>query len=183
MSRKPCSLKLRAAYSSTFSKVSSGTVIVPGNRMCAVGGDDRPRARRRSTGATSALPSARAIFSDSAFDAHVVLAERHVRPVLLGAADRDDDGRLAGADQVAQLGPREILEQHRRRGLGHARPAARQIPRHSRHARDREMVKRCSEFGNGGARGQGRGSAMERAARPESDRRTASVFVTALTPF
>ena len=35
MSRKPCSLKLRAADSSTLLERVAGTVIVPGKRMCA----------------------------------------------------------------------------------------------------------------------------------------------------
>ena len=42
--------------------------------------------------------------------ARVVLAERHVRTVLLGAADRDDDGRRAGADARGELRPRELVE-------------------------------------------------------------------------
>ena len=35
---KPWTRKLLAADSSVFSKTSSGTVIVPGKRMCDVGG-------------------------------------------------------------------------------------------------------------------------------------------------
>ena len=66
MSRKPCSRKLRAADSSTFSNVASGTVMVPGKRMCAVGGLMPPSGTYAMTGATSALPSACAILSDSA---------------------------------------------------------------------------------------------------------------------
>ena len=50
-------------------------------------------------------------------DPCVVLAERHVRPVLLGAADGQEHGRLAGADESPKLGPRQILEQDRIRGL------------------------------------------------------------------
>ncbi len=66
MSRKPWSLKLRAAYSMTFSNVASGIVMVPGNRMCATGGSTLPSGTYASVGATSALPRATAIFSDSA---------------------------------------------------------------------------------------------------------------------
>ena len=62
------------------------------------------------TGATSALPSVVAILLGQHLDADVVLAQRHVRAVLLGAADRDEDRGRAAGDPVAELGPREILE-------------------------------------------------------------------------
>jgi hypothetical protein len=48
--------------------------------------------------------------------ADVVLAERHVRPALLGAAHRHDDGRAAGGDGVANLRPGHVLEEDRRLG-------------------------------------------------------------------
>ena len=41
-SLKPCSLKLRAANSISFMKYSLGSVIVPGQRMCSVGGSIFP---------------------------------------------------------------------------------------------------------------------------------------------
>ena len=51
-------------------------------------------------------------------DAPIVLSERHSRTVLLGSADRDDDGGFARADFVSQFGPREILEEDRGALLG-----------------------------------------------------------------
>ncbi len=49
----------------------------------------------------------------------IVLAQRHVRAALLGGAHRDDDGRGARLQRVAQLGPGEVLEiEAARRGLG-----------------------------------------------------------------
>ncbi len=39
-------------------------------------------------------------------DPEIVLADRHMRPVLLGAADRHDRDRLAGGELIAQFGPR-----------------------------------------------------------------------------
>jgi hypothetical protein len=47
-----------------------------------------------------------------------VLSERHSRTVLLGSADRDDDGGFARADFVSQFGPRKILEEDRGALLG-----------------------------------------------------------------
>src|SRR6202045_3282189 len=64
MSWNPASLKLRAAYSRILSKASSGTVMVPGNLICPVGGTRAPSGTYAITGATSALPSARAILSE-----------------------------------------------------------------------------------------------------------------------
>ncbi len=125
MSRKPCSRKLRAADSMTCSNAASGTVMVPGKRMCAVGGLMLPSGTYDTTGATSALPSACAILRGERLHADVVLAEHHVRAVLLGAADRDDDGRRAGADPILQFGPRQLVDEHggRRPGgcAGHRR--------------------------------------------------------------
>jgi hypothetical protein len=54
-------------------------------------------------------------------DADVVLAEDHVRAALLRAADRDDDRRLAGLHRIAQLGPGELFDKHRRHALGQDR--------------------------------------------------------------
>ncbi len=74
-------------------------------------------------------------------DPGVVLAERHVRPVLLGAADGHDDRRLARRDLRAQLGPRQIVEEDRRgrrRVRGHREhhePARRNHLREARHQR------------------------------------------------
>ncbi len=65
MSRKPLARRLRAAYSSTLSNVFSGIVSVPGKRMCADGGSTLPSGTYAITGATSALPSAAAIFPPS----------------------------------------------------------------------------------------------------------------------
>ncbi len=42
--------------------------------------------------------------------AEVVLAQRHVRPVLLGAAHRDDDRARAGANGVAHVGAAQVLK-------------------------------------------------------------------------
>ena len=63
MSRKPLARRLRAAYSSTLSNVFSGIVSVPGKRMCADGGSTLPSGTYAMTGATSASPSATAIFA------------------------------------------------------------------------------------------------------------------------
>ena len=73
MSRNPWSLKLRAAYSRTFWNVSSGTVTVPGNRMCPVAGLSRPSGTYAITGATSVWPRARAIFSERTFTRRLCL--------------------------------------------------------------------------------------------------------------
>src|SRR5262249_53194108 len=43
--------------------------------------------------------------------------EGHVRAVLLGAAGGDDDGRLAGLDEVSKLGPGELLQERRIRAV------------------------------------------------------------------
>ena len=111
MSRKPARRKLRAAYSSVFSNVASGTVMVPGNRMCCVGGStlalgnigDHRRHQRIAQGA-------RDLFRQCLCP-DVVLAQRHPWAVLLGAADRHDDRRLAGGDAVAKLGPGQIVDE------------------------------------------------------------------------
>src|SRR5689334_20567527 len=66
MSRKPWSLKLCAADCSARWNTSSGTVIVPGKRMCPVAGCTPPSGTYATTGATMALPSPRAIRSASA---------------------------------------------------------------------------------------------------------------------
>ena len=117
MSRKPCGRKLRAADSSVASNAARARVIVPAKRMWPVGGSiaafghvgEHRRDQRVAERARDALGQhARA---------HVVLAERHVRAVLLGAADRHDDRRLAGLDRIAHLGPRELLDQQARRRL------------------------------------------------------------------
>src|SRR5207253_10788519 len=49
-------------------------------------------------------------------DTRVVLTQRHVRSVLLGPADGHDDGRLPRLDEPAQLGPRQLFQEH-----GHGR--------------------------------------------------------------
>ena len=51
-------------------------------------------------------------------DARIVLAQRHVRPVLLRPPDRHDDRGLARAHEVAHLRPRQLLEEDGVRGLG-----------------------------------------------------------------
>ncbi len=51
-------------------------------------------------------------------DDEVVLAEHHVRTVLLRAAGRKDDGGLPGLDRVAHLGPCELLDEY---GVGQFR--------------------------------------------------------------
>src|ERR671913_2449977 len=93
-SRKPCCLKLRPMYSSTWRKTASGMLMVPrkahmaGGRIdAALGrvGDDRRDQRVAETPCD--------IFGVGG-NAHIVLAERHVRTVLLGAAGRNDDGGL-----------------------------------------------------------------------------------------
>ena len=43
--------------------------------------------------------------------ANVVLAQRHVRAVLFGAADRNDDGGFAGALRVARLDPGQVFDE------------------------------------------------------------------------
>src|SRR2546423_8546191 len=94
MSRKPWSRTLRAADSSTRWNTSSGTVIVPreshvagDGAQAALGnvGDDR-RDERVAERARDAL--------GERLDARIVLAQRHVRSVLLGPADGHDDRRL-----------------------------------------------------------------------------------------
>ena len=65
MSLKPCSLKLRAAYSRTCSNAASGTLIVPGKRMWPDGGLKLPSGTYAITGATIALPNETAIRSES----------------------------------------------------------------------------------------------------------------------
>ena len=86
----------------------------------------RPPGTYAITGATSALPSARAILSESSLHPHVVLAQHHVRTVLLGAADRHDDRRRSGPDPALQLGPRQLVDEHavRRRAERAAMPAS-----------------------------------------------------------
>src|SRR5262249_43416120 len=69
-------------------------------------------------------------------DSRIVLAERHMRAVLLGAADRNDDCRLAGAHQIAQLDPSQLFEKHRLRCLRcrqaqQQKTQAKSSPRHS----------------------------------------------------
>ena len=39
----------------------------------------------------------------------IMLAERDMRPALLGAAHRDDDGRDAGLQRGAELGPGQVF--------------------------------------------------------------------------
>ena len=115
MSRKPWRRKLRAAYSSVVSNARlgnadrSGEAHVPGGRLDAALGHVGDH--RRDQDVAEALGDARG----ERLDADVVLAERHVRPALLGAADRNDHRRRAGADVVAQLGPGQILEEDRLR--------------------------------------------------------------------
>ena len=98
MSRKPCCRKLRAADSRTCSNAASGTVMVPGKRMCAVGGSMLPSGTydddRRDERVAERLRDLRR----ERLDPDVVLAQHHVRTALLGAADRDDDRRLPGTD-------------------------------------------------------------------------------------
>jgi len=81
-----------------FSKVSSGTVIVPGKRSRDLSGEQ--------------------------FDPQVVLADRHVRPVLLGAADRDDRNRLARGELIAQFGPGQLFDVHARSAVAAGRAPA-----------------------------------------------------------
>ena len=50
-------------------------------------------------------------------DPHVVLAQRHVRAVLLGAADRQEHRRLSGSYEGPELGPCQSLERDRIGGL------------------------------------------------------------------
>src|SRR5206468_787543 len=64
-------------------------------------------------------------------DARVVFAEGHVRTVLLGAADRYQNRRLAALDRRPQLRPRERFEEYRvgrLRGCG--RGGADEKPQH-----------------------------------------------------
>ena len=49
---------------------------------------------------------------------NIVLANRHVRTVLLSTADRQDDRGLARGDKVAQFGPGQILDKYVRRAGG-----------------------------------------------------------------
>ena len=116
MSRKPARRKLRAAPSSTPRTPSGVTEIVPAKRMWPVVPVDVAFGHVGDTGATSALPSWLGDPPGQDPGADVVLAERHVRPALLGAADRHDDRRPAGGDRVAHLGPGHLLEEDRRLG-------------------------------------------------------------------
>ncbi len=54
---------------------------------------------------------------------HIMLAQGHVRPALLDAADGNDDHRGAGGDLPSQLRPRQIFQEHRARraGMTHGR--------------------------------------------------------------
>ena len=45
----------------------------------------------------------------------IVLADRHVRAVLLAAADKDDRGTLAGGDRVAHFRPGQVVDPDRAR--------------------------------------------------------------------
>jgi hypothetical protein len=68
--------------------------------------------------------------------ARVVLAERDVVAVLLGSAERHEDGGRAGADARCELDGREVLEPGRstdRRGAG----------RNGEHERDQQRERRC----------------------------------------
>ena len=51
-------------------------------------------------------------------DPDVMFAEHHVRPVLLGASDRNDDRPPSCADLIPQLARGQLVEKHRLRGLG-----------------------------------------------------------------
>src|ERR1022692_2821831 len=51
-------------------------------------------------------------------DPHVVLAKHDVGPALLGASDRNENRPPSGADLVAELGPRQLIEKHGLRSLG-----------------------------------------------------------------
>ena len=51
-------------------------------------------------------------------DPDVMLAEHHVRPVLLGASDRNDDRPPSGADLIPELARGQLIEKHRLRRLG-----------------------------------------------------------------
>ena len=121
MSRKPCWRKLRAAPSSVASKAASGIVIVPGSACGRSAASMCLPARRRPPARRARCRAARRSAPRGPWRA-VVLAERHVRAVLLGAADRHDDRRRAVRDGVAQLGPGQVLEEHADEPFGRARP-------------------------------------------------------------
>lgn len=59
-------------------------------------------------------------------DDHVVLAEHHVRPVLLRAAGGHDDRGVAIRQGIAHLDPGELLQVYRRRLRGRPTEPARQ---------------------------------------------------------
>ncbi len=118
MSRNPPDLKLRAAPSRSCSKVGrrnadrSREAHVPGRGIDpSLGdvGDDRRHQR--------VAQRARDLLGERT-RANVVLAERHVRAVLLGSADGHEDRGRAGGDPVAQLGPGEVLDEYAARGCG-----------------------------------------------------------------
>jgi len=48
-------------------------------------------------------------------DANIVLAQKHVRSVLLGAADRHQSGGRTCGDALAQFDPAHLFELHARR--------------------------------------------------------------------
>ena len=104
----------------TCSNAASGTVMVPGKRMCAVGGLMLPSGTYDTTGRHERIAERLGYFRGECLDPHVVLAQHHVRAALLGPADRDDDGRRASADPVPQFGPRQLVDEHGgRRVCGH----------------------------------------------------------------
>src|SRR3974377_358726 len=72
---------LRAAYSSVLLNTSSVTVMVPGKRICDVGGLTEPSGTYAITGATIALPSSCAILPDSAFTLALCLPSARPGPL------------------------------------------------------------------------------------------------------
>src|SRR5439155_11300644 len=70
----------------------------------------------------------------------IMLAQRHVRAVLLGPADRNDDRRLAGSDLVAKLGPGQLLKKH----CGRLGARGRQADKEK--AQDEQCSDRCTLF-------------------------------------
>ena len=126
MSRKPCELEAaRRRLEHRLECVASGTVIVPGKRMCAGRRVDAAFGHVRDHRRDDRVAERARDLLGQRLDAHVVLAERHVRAVLLGAADRHDDVVLPARICVAQLGRRQVLEEHRRWRVATRPPAAR----------------------------------------------------------
>ena len=97
--------------SSTASNAATGTETCRQAHVRRSADRCRPRAHRPAPARPARGRAARDPPGQHAH-AHVVLAERHVRAVLLGAADRHQHGRARRRDALAQLDRGQLLEPH-----------------------------------------------------------------------